>query len=117
MTRCYHGVDPFIGDQEDIDILVRAASGQMTPQDWKDYLLGKGYAAGVDVPIWMFYKDIMKAFPEVKVILTTRDPKSWYVSIRKIWEFHGLLDKTWAAHLVMFLLDGKRKNKNLEVVQ
>ncbi|CAK8680232.1 unnamed protein product [Clavelina lepadiformis] len=39
--------------------------------------------AGVDAPIFFFWKEIHEAFPNSKIILTTRDEDSWFRSYRK----------------------------------
>ena len=48
--------------------------------DWE--VLLEDYVAGVDYPISLFYKDILKVQPNVKVLLTERDPVRWYESVR-----------------------------------
>ena len=30
----------------------------------------------------MFYRELMEAFPEAKVVLTVRDPERWYESVK-----------------------------------
>ena len=49
------------------------------PIDWSVPL--GGYKAAVDWPSCAFYKELMDAYPDAKVILTTRDPESWYTSV------------------------------------
>lgn len=39
-----------------------------------------GYTSAVDGPCAIYYKQIMAAFPEAKVMLTIRDVESWYRS-------------------------------------
>jgi hypothetical protein len=39
-----------------------------------------GYASAVDWPASAFYRQLMNAYPEAKVILTVRDPERWYES-------------------------------------
>ena len=46
--------------------------------DWK--LLLEDYVAGVDYPVSLFYKEILAVYPNVKVLLTERDPVKWYKS-------------------------------------
>lgn len=41
-----------------------------------------GYGATVDWPGCSFYRELMETYPEAKVILTVRDPNSWYESAR-----------------------------------
>jgi hypothetical protein len=42
--------------------------------------LFSGYQSAVDIPTYLYYERLMEAFPEAKVILTIRDPDSWYRS-------------------------------------
>ncbi|KAI8882065.1 hypothetical protein K501DRAFT_334253 [Backusella circina FSU 941] len=49
--------------------------------DWDK--LYENYSAAVDVPTWLWYKDLIKKYPDAKVILTVRDPESWYTSVKK----------------------------------
>ena len=48
--------------------------------DWK--LLLEDYVAGVDYPVSLFYKEILAVYPNVKVLLTERDPVKWYESVK-----------------------------------
>ena len=40
----------------------------------------QNYGAVLDLPAILFYKELMAVFPNAKVILTLREPKSWYKS-------------------------------------
>ena len=51
------------------------------PTDWS--VPFGGYKAAIDWPSCTFYKELMDAYPDAKVILTTRDPESWYASATK----------------------------------
>ena len=42
-----------------------------------------GFGSAVDFPFAKYYRELMVAYPEAKVILTVRDPDSWYESARK----------------------------------
>lgn len=91
--KCFHG---FIGsmDEEGSEFWVRAAYGRVTDQEWKDFLLGQGYVSGVGEPISLFYDDLMKVFPNAKVILTRRPAEKWYASMQKaIIEPRGFLER------------------------
>tara|TARA_Y100000590_G_C15722333_1_gene1013925 strand:- start:1557 stop:2282 length:726 start_codon:yes stop_codon:yes gene_type:complete len=46
--------------------------------DWEK--IYKGYGACLDFPSCNYYKDLMKAYPDAKVILTIRDDESWIKS-------------------------------------
>src|SRR5438046_4560925 len=48
------------------------------PVNWEE--LFNGYQSAVDIPTFYFYKDLMKVYPDAKVILTLRNPDSWYKS-------------------------------------
>jgi hypothetical protein len=47
--------------------------------DWK--ALFEGYQAAVDYPSALFYQEQIRCFPDAKVLLTVRDPESWYESV------------------------------------
>ena len=49
-----------------------------SPMDWQR--LFQHYEAIVDAPGCFFYADLMRAYPEAKVVLTVRDPERWYTS-------------------------------------
>ena len=46
--------------------------------DWEDIF--EGYGACLDFPSCNYYKELMDAYPDAKVILTIRDPESWIKS-------------------------------------
>jgi nitrate reductase NapE component len=50
------------------------------PIDWRP--LFEGYRATVDWPGAFFWRELVAAHPEAKVILTVRDPERWYDSTR-----------------------------------
>ncbi|GIH23435.1 hypothetical protein Aph01nite_17450 [Acrocarpospora phusangensis] len=49
--------------------------------DWKDLLAG--YQSAVDWPVCSFWRELADAYPDAKVVLTVREPRSWYASARK----------------------------------
>merc|ERR1712066_586911 len=58
----------------------KALAGTITRADWD--LILQDYVAGLDYPVSLFYKEIMQVHPNVKVLLTERDPVKWYQSVR-----------------------------------
>lgn len=55
------------------------------PMDWPD--LFTGYNAVVDWPTCDFYPELLKLWPEAKVILNVRESEGWYTSmVNTIWE-------------------------------
>lgn len=59
-----------------LDALARKRAGQ--PIDWRPLL--DGYRATVDWPGAYFWRELVAAHPEAKVVLTVRDPERWYDS-------------------------------------
>jgi hypothetical protein len=82
LAPCYHMVT-VLGDLNQAPMWERAVHGDV---DWNE-LLG-GYESTVDWPGGLFYKEILDAYPEAKVLLSTRDPESWQRSMR---------DTVWAV--------------------
>lgn len=51
-----------------------------------------------DVPVILFAEELLKAYPEAKVILTTRDAEKWVESMqRTIWHVHSWSSFDWFA--------------------
>jgi hypothetical protein len=50
------------------------------PTDWRTVL--HGYAAAVDWPATAFWRELISAYPNARVILTVRDSAAWYASFR-----------------------------------
>jgi len=75
LDPCYHMLEVFKHPSH-IKRWQAAADGEEI--DWQDFL--GDYKAGLDYPLSAFYKELMAAFPEAKVILTVRDPQRWYES-------------------------------------
>lgn len=57
----------------------RIGSGH--PADWQAVF--DGYRSSVDWPGAAYWRELVDAFPEAKVVLTVRDPDRWYESARK----------------------------------
>lgn len=73
------------------------------PIDWRP-LLG-GYRAVVDWPGAYFWKELIAAHPEARVILTVRDPDRWYESsLATIFGLRARADESPLARAAMRLL-------------
>lgn len=79
---CYHMLSVVEGSSDEPDFWNKAIKGKVTPQEWRDFLGGRGYRAGVDYPLSRFYREVMEAYPDAKVILTIRNPETWYKSVK-----------------------------------
>ena len=75
LAPCYHMFE-VIKNPADADRWPGAAKGE--PTNWQALL--DGYQATLDWPGCSFYKALMATYPDAKVLLTTRDPESWYES-------------------------------------
>jgi hypothetical protein len=58
---------------------VAAARGE--PVDWATFM--QSWRSSVDFPSSLYYRELMAAFPDAKVILSTRDADGWYESMRQ----------------------------------
>lgn len=76
-------------------------SGQ--PIDWRPLLAG--YRAVVDWPGAYFWRELVRAHPDARVILTVREPERWYASSRRtIFRVRDLPERSaWACKLLTAL--------------
>lgn len=73
---CFHG--RHVLDHPDrLPLWHAAAAGE--PVDWTAVFAG--YASTVDWPGAAFWRELVVAFPDAKIILTVRDPDAWYASV------------------------------------
>ena len=79
---CYHMLNVATGTSKDTDFWNELIDSGKTPAEFKEFLEGSGFRSGVDFPISMFYKELMTAFPEAKVVLTVRNPETWHTSVK-----------------------------------
>ena len=78
---CYHPLD-VPGDT--VAVVFKAAINSQ-PINWDEVF--RGYNATFDVPSSYFYQDLIKKYPNLKVILTVRDDEdAWYNSYKKLKE-------------------------------
>jgi hypothetical protein len=75
-SKCYHMLEVF-QQPAHIDVWETAHRGGTV--DWD--ALFEGYRASVDWPSCNLWREQLAAFPDAKVILSTRDPASWYESV------------------------------------
>jgi hypothetical protein len=97
---CYHMTEVFAHPGH-ADFWISAWRGW--PADWEKVL--GGYEATVDWPACTFYEELMERYPEAKVLLSVRDPESWYESTRRtIYELSMLIDRSAIARLTFGLM-------------
>jgi len=72
---CYHMIQTIAHPDHDA-MWLALARGET--RDWRPIL--KGHASTVDWPGLMIWRELAVANPQAKIILTLRDPESWYRS-------------------------------------
>jgi hypothetical protein len=73
---CYHMVN-VLGDLDLVPLWRDALDG--TP-DWERIF--EGHQSTVDWPGGFFYRELIEAYPDAKVLLSVRDPEAWERSMR-----------------------------------
>ena len=76
-ARCYH-FEEALWRPDHIDAWHRRIYEDIEI-DW--HSLFADYAATLDFPFCLYYREMLAAFPDAKVILTVRNPERWYASI------------------------------------
>ena len=82
----------------------------------KKFVDKRKLAAAVDYPMAYFYKDLLAAFPEAKVILSVRSPESWYHSVKNTIYTGTIKTRVFPQKLFSYLIgmDDKYKVWNLD---
>ena len=73
---CYHMFD-IVGNEQRLGQWEKIVCDAQRP-DWD--VVFDGYTSAVDGPCAIYYRQIVEAFPEAKVMLTVRDAERWYQS-------------------------------------
>jgi Sulfotransferase domain len=77
LGRCYH-MGEVMRNMSAADHWIAAANGA---PDWE--LIFDGYGAAVDYPAARFWRELADHYPEAKVLLSVRDPSSWFDSVHE----------------------------------
>jgi len=81
---CYH-MRELLGNLDQVPFWQAAADGHAA--DWGSVF--EGYESTVDWPAAFFYRELMEAYPEAKVLLSVRDGDSWERSMRDtVWSIY-----------------------------
>lgn len=73
---CHH-MEEVLKDSSQVPTWAAASRGEKV--DWTTFMAKWGSC--VDFPSALYYRELMDAFPDAKVILTIRDAESWYASM------------------------------------
>ena len=76
---CYHRYE-VIPDKQRYETWQGIYDGTVTP-DWD--VVFDGFKATVDWPAARYWRELAAHFPQAKILLTYRDPESWYASMEK----------------------------------
>lgn len=80
---CFHMMEFIKPEYEPRRMLWERAMDGENP-DWE--AIFTGFSAAVDMPTCLYYRKLSLAYPQAGVILTVRDPASWYrSSIATVW--------------------------------
>jgi hypothetical protein len=108
---CYHMVN-VLGDLTQVPLWTSALDGA---PDWPA-IFGE-HQSTVDWPGGFFYRELLEAYPEARVVLSTRDPEAWEKSMRDtVWGTYfgdtlishlsyarAKVDPQWAAFVSMMM--------------
>lgn len=86
---CYHMTETFPKGPAAFDLWEQAAAGN---PDWDTIF--KGYQSTTDFPACTSWKALADYYPSAKLVLTTRDPQSWFESTQ---------DTIFAPHWIEYL--------------
>ncbi len=93
--KCYHMREVFV-HREHAPLWYAASQGQ--PVDWD--VLFAGYQSTVDWPGCTFYQELMRHYPDAKVLLSVREPDKWYASaLNTIYSSHKPSLANWLFRL------------------
>jgi len=108
--RTFHGMDFLqqINSQESFNFWKSLKDGSATEEEIRSYFAGGKYGAVCDVPCLIYWRDMVRAHPGAKIILTVRDPIKWYRSLNTtlIPLAKQIKRWMWLNKLLMFLLPG-----------
>lgn len=73
---CYHMSEVLAGVRRNLPLWLEAGRGR---PDW-DAIFG-GFASTTDYPGCTYWRELAAYYPDAKVVLSTRDPNSWFDSV------------------------------------
>lgn len=95
--RCYH-MKEVIDAPDHVQRWYEFGRRGRVDMDW--HALLADYVAAVDWPVANYYRELMAAFPDAKVILTVRDPDRWFDSFQVLVRLTAAM--RWVALLPKF---------------
>ena len=86
-----------------MDFWLAAVGGGVTDEQWRTFVRDERLSGGVDYPLSLFWKDLIRIYPNAKVattntqeapqvLLSDRDPVRWYESVKNtIYDVVGII--------------------------
>eukprot|EP00090_Calanus_glacialis_P019390 TRINITY_DN29791_c0_g1_i1.p1 TRINITY_DN29791_c0_g1~~TRINITY_DN29791_c0_g1_i1.p1 ORF type:complete len:282 (+),score=39.24 TRINITY_DN29791_c0_g1_i1:64-909(+) len=83
--KTFHAMDFLngINDEESHVFWKSLEAKSATKDDISKFFSSRNYSAVCDVPCLIYWREIVRAHPHAKIILTVRDPSQWFKSINK----------------------------------
>lgn len=75
---CYHMSEVLAGARRNVPRWLDVIEGR---PDWDTIF--EGYRSTTDYPACTYWRELAQRYPEAKVVLTTRDPDSWFESVNE----------------------------------
>jgi len=108
--KCHHMASVFMDKTPtNKNHWLKAAQGALSDMEWKQFISSQRLSAGVDFPMSFYWKDLLKIYPNAKVLLSDRDPVKWYQSVKNtIYQIVTAASGFWGLPLRLIM-------KNFEV--
>ncbi|KAI9251973.1 P-loop containing nucleoside triphosphate hydrolase protein [Sporodiniella umbellata] len=95
--RTHHMKNVLLDPKQDPEVFENAYKHSDQPVDWDSVY--EGYTAAVDWPTSAFFDRLYALYPDVKVILTVRDPEGWFNSVYNTIHRWPGVDETWPERI------------------
>lgn len=107
----HHAMDYLsnINNQESHVFWTSMADKSATKDDISEFFKSGNYSGVCDVPCLLYWREIVKAHPQAKIILTVRDPVLWYQSLNTaIIPLAKQINRwSWILKIICYILYGK----------
>ncbi|MEV0201657.1 sulfotransferase family protein [Nonomuraea sp. NPDC050691] len=77
---CYHMFE-VMTHPDHVDRWLAATAGEVHGREGWDKVFAGGYRSAQDWPASHYWRELAETYPDAKVVLTVRDPRSWHKSI------------------------------------
>ncbi|MDR8408212.1 sulfotransferase family protein [Nonomuraea sp. 3-1Str] len=80
---CYHMFE-VMTHPDHVDRWHSVTAGEVRDREGWDRVFAGGYRSAQDWPASHYWRELAEVYPDAKVVLTVRDPRSWYPSINML---------------------------------